>query len=315
MSAVTTSRPAWSRLYALAGHLLLDGWSPDAVQAVRALPALAEALPDLDADRLAARHHAAFGLGVPPYAGVLLGAEGHMGGEQAREAADLLRRTGWKSTRTDVEADHLGLLLRAAGFLLAAEVDALEDDREPIVATLRALQVELLDAHLLPAWTPLTLALRGLALTEWDALVDLVGALLVHHRSQLPGEPGGALPSTPGVDLGDAKTGVARICRWLMVCGRSGLWLTRADMGAIAARADVPHGFGDRARMLESLIFAAVDQGRVEPVIEGLHVRVRDWEAGLGELGERGLPTSGWRSRLERTRAVLDTISEAVAES
>ena len=70
---------------------------------------------------------AAFGLACAALAsGVLVGSEGHMGGERAREAADLLERTGMQANRRDVESDHVGLLLRAAGFLLAAEVEALE---------------------------------------------------------------------------------------------------------------------------------------------------------------------------------------------
>lgn len=309
------ARRAWARLYALAGHLLLDGWTPDALADARQLPVLAEALPDVDADHLAARHHAAFGLGVPPYAGVLVGAEGHLGGDRARRAGELLRRAGQTSPRRDVEADHLGVLLRAVGFLVAAEADALDDGHLQGLATLRQLQRELLDAHLLLAWTPLTLALRPLDLPEWQALVDLVGALMVAHRAVLDGEPEGTLPDAPLVDLDDPRTGLKRIARWLTVCGRSGVWLTRADLDALAAAADVPRGFGDRVKMLESLLFAAVDQGRADQVLEALEARIDAWSAGLAELGERGLPVTAWQQRVARTRRVVRTMVEAVNTS
>ena len=305
MSDPASVRRAWSRLYGLLGHLLLDGWSADGLATARALPALAEHLPDLDDDRLAARHHAVFGTGVPPYVGVLVGSEGHMGGERAREAADLLERTGMQANRRDVESDHVGLLLRAAGFLLAAEVEALEDGRSEVIATLHDLQRELLDRHLLAAWPPLIVALRGLELAEWSAVVGLAGELMVAHRHALGGAGEAGLDPVEGGLLDDPKTGLKRVARWLTVCGQTGCWLTRKDVDELAMAADVARGFGDRANMLESLFFAAVDHQRMDAVLDALLDKIATWERATAEIGEGGLPVQPWLERLDGTRAMV----------
>jgi len=314
-TGASASRRAWSRLYGLLGHLLLDGWTPQALRTARSLPALAQALPDLDAEHLAARHHAAFGTGVPPYVGVLVGLEGHMGGDRAREASDLLRRTGLRTTRRDVEADHVGMLLRAAGFLCAAEADAVEDGRDAVIPGLRDLQTELLDRHLLLAWPPLRVAVEGLGLPEWDAVLGLAGELLVTHRAELGAAGELSLEPVPGDLLDDPRTGLKRVARWLTVCGQTGCWITRADVDALAAAADVARGFGDRAKMLESLLFAAVDHQRIDQVLDAFLERIDSWDARYRELGQAGLPTEPWRQRTRHTRQLVQRLREASAGS
>ena len=293
---------ARSRLYGLLGSLLLDGFT-----------ALANALPEgVDEDHLAARHHQAFGLGVPPYEGVLVGAEGHMGGDRAGLAADTLAATGLAEPRTDVESDHLGLLLRAAGFLCAAEADALTDGEDAAATELRALQVRVLDQHLLPSWPMLSIAVDGLDLPEWSAVVGLAAALLADHRRALPGEADLVLPAVPDGLLDDPRTGVKRIVGHLVVPGLTGMWLSRRDVDRLAAAVDVAHGFGDRFKMLESLVFAAVDHQRVDVLMDALLDVVERWQRGFDALGADGLPVGAWVERLDGTREIVRRMRAAV---
>jgi TorA maturation chaperone TorD len=305
---------ARSRLYGLLGSLLLDGFTAEALETARLLPALATALPDgIDADHLAARHHQAFGMGVPPYEGVLVGAEGHMGGDRAAAARETLAATGLSEPRTDVEGDHLGLLLRAAGFLCAAEADAIRDGEVAAATELRALQARVLDGHLLPAWPMLAVAIDGLDLSEWSAVVGLTAALLASHRTDLAGAPQVVLPEVPTGLLDDPKTGLKRIVAWLIVPGQAGFWLSRRDVDALAAAVDLPHGFGDRFKMLESLVFAAVDNQRVEGLMDGLLDVVERWQRGFDALADEGLPVQAWVERLAGTRDIVRTVRAAVA--
>lgn len=307
MSELTPSDLALarSRLYGLLGRLLLDGFSGEALQAARALPALAEALPDVDEDHLAARHHRAFGLGVPPYEGVLAGADAKMGGERAAAARETLAETGLREPRSDVEPDHLGLLLRAVGFCCAAEADARRDGAAAALVRTRELQRQLLDEHLLRAWPPFTVAVQGLDLSEWTAVVGLAGELLAGHRADLPGDA--PIPEPPeGPDLlDDPKTGVKRILAWLLIADNAGFWLTRGDMDALSRAADVPRGFGDRFAMLESLVFGAIDHGRLDQVMDALLDITARWRRAYDGLEAQGMPVAAWTARLERGRDVI----------
>ena len=73
----------------------------------------------------------------------------------------------------------------------------------------------------------------------------------------------------------------------------------------LAMAADVARGFGDRANMLESLFFAAVDHQRMDAVLDALLDKIATWERATAEIGEGGLPVQPWLERLDGTRAMV----------
>ena len=305
---------ARSRLYGLLGRLLLDGITAEVRPMVDVLPGLARAVPDLDEDRLAARHHRAFGLGVPPVASVFVDPHGQLGGEHTHRAATLLAETGLTEPRQDVSPDHLGLLLRALGFLAAAEADALRDGANSAVERVRGLQRRVLDEHLVPAWPPFALAVRSTSLSEWMAVVDLGGEALAEHALSLgvAAEEGAG----EGVDvdalLEDPRTGLKRIVRWFLVPTNCGVWLTRGELEALAAAADVPRGFGERTQMFESTWFAAVDHGRTEELLDALDAVLTDHAEGYARLGKAGHAVEAWQARIGRGREVVRRMRAAL---
>lgn len=276
------------RLYALLGRLVVEGVGPRTDATVRALPALAAALPEASDDERAAEHHRVWSLEVFPYESVFLGPSALLG-ERAPAVHASWAACGFSSRRADLEPDHLGLELACVAFLSAAEADALDDglDAEP----LRALQRRFLDDHLL-RWLPaVQVAIRRCGAGFERAVVDLALELAQSHR----GDPAPWELDPVPLDLDDPGTGLARIARWLSVPAASGMFLSKAAIARIAARIEVPRGFGSRARMLQSVLFAAADHGRLPEVVGAIDEERAAWQV-------LGPP---WSDRLERTGEVL----------
>jgi TorA maturation chaperone TorD len=284
---------ARARTAALLGRLLLDGFTEETLTLVRALPALADALPDMTADQLAARHHQVLILGVPPFESLFVGDSVSLGGDTSGAAATTWAAIGMKVVRHDIEADHFGLALRALGLLCAAEHDGLRDGVD--VARLRALQTQVLADRLFPTWAPFQVAVSRIACSEWTAVVQLAGALIGDLAEQLDVKAAGDNAAPDDVD--DMVT-------VLLTPSRGGLWLSAQTIREFGVVLNMPVGFGGRRRTLKNLVEGAAGHEQLGVLADAMSRELDLCAKQLGEIvgGDR------WLHRLSGARGVVATL-------
>ncbi len=184
-----------------------------------------------------------------PYASVYLDAEGQLGGEARDRIAGLWRVLGQPPP---VEPDHLTVLLALQARLVELEADEPDAARR---GGLRQARGALLWEHLL-SWLPAYLHKLGQLAPppyrRWSAVLS--GALSEEAR-HLP--PPTALPlhlrEAPGpVDPREAD--LDRFLAFLLTPVRSGLILTRADLGRAARDLELGLRLGERRFILRALM-------------------------------------------------------------
>jgi TorA maturation chaperone TorD len=298
-------------LYTFGAQVVLRGLTPDTWEAAAILGVQVPVQRDPTAeDALAAAHVAVFGRSAPPYPSVWLGEDALMGGPVAAAAADLWARCGLPGAPADVEPDHLGVALRALGFLCLAEADARRDGLDP--ARILDLEREVVRTALLPAWCGFAAAVEAAGDARFGTVMALVGEALAGHAVDLRA----SVAETPLVQLDlldDPKTGLRQVAGWLTTPARAGGWLSTSQIDQIAAAAGVPRGFGSRADMTLSLLFAAVDRGTLPEALDGARTLVDGWDARYASAEALGLPAAHWRGRVRATRDLLTRLRDAAS--
>lgn len=248
-------------------------------EAPTAAVAAALELPPLTA----AEHTELFGLQLYPYASVYTGAEGMLGGDARDRVAGFWRALG---ATPPAEPDHLAALL---GLHAALAGEAGERARHARHA--------LLWEHLL-SWLPPWLARLGeLAPPSCAAWASLLGDVLLADAVEL-----GPPVRTPlHLRLATPPGGVEA----LLAPVRSGVILTRTDLGRAARELGLGLRQGERRFILEALVAQ-------EPAA------VLDWlaqEAARQAASNRAAPapwrpaTERWMSRAESTAATLSHLA------
>lgn len=228
---------ARARTYGWIGEVLLDGWTPRAVEIAAGLDWLA--LPD-DPEARAARHYRVLGQ-VPPYASVFTAHDALLGGPIAAEHRERLAPLGLP--RSDVEPDHLGLTCQALGWLHAAAHQGHPADVEPFRRTLGWL-------------VPFRAAVARQGVQEMTSLVDLL-LELVGPPAWSPANEG--MPDDP-----------RDRARYWATPSRCGLWLGLDDLRALAGQLELASGFGRRVKMLDTLFETAAAHERTPALLEAL---------------------------------------------
>lgn len=193
-----------------------------------------------------AEHTELFSFQLFPYASVILGAEGKLGGDARDRVAGFFRALG---TPPPAGPDHLPVLLAAYANLLELEQESPEG---PWVRAREAMLVE----HLLP-WLPVFLArvadLGSPAQRAWAALADEVIVAQVAStpasRSLLPAALADvpALPDPRQDDVGAFMDG-------LLAPGRCGMVLAGADLARLAADMGLGRRVAERRFVLRSFL-------------------------------------------------------------
>lgn len=296
-----------ARTWGLLGRLLLEGPGEATAAWVAAIPSLQQAVPQGTPDELAAAHEAVLGREVFPYESVWVSADGQFGGAVAAALQHTYDACGFRASLPGTEPDHVGMQMLALSFLCGAEADALADGVEVAVTRTRALQASLLGGHLM-RWLPaLAIALSKQGEPLYAEVAQLAVELAASHEVV---DETDALP--PPLDVLDApKAGLAAVSRALLVPGRTGWFLSRADIGRIGRSVDLPHGFGARWKMLETLLVTAVEHGRVGEVLAALDAEAASWDEAYRQHAALGMPVSAWRRRLKVTREALARLAEA----
>jgi len=323
-----------ARSYALFAELIDAPADAELLCRAKAQPALGEALADVDEarasalDTLAARHYSVFDRGAFPWAGVYQQREAQAGGAVGEAVAATLTQLGVGVGPTVEAADHLPVLLRGLSALCQREADALAAEQRAQVRASRASQLLLMDRHLL-SWLPLFVhAVSGIDDGFYAALVGVIERRLLEHRVELgelpedalvlAGAPGERCAKTPlaepePLDLDDPAIGIAHIARWLCTPASSGLFLSIAEIQALARRQGVPHGFGSRWQLLADTLrsgarFEALPQlvGELQKHVESMQSKLSTADYGLPLLAPLTAP---WLQRLASTREVLSQLA------
>jgi TorA maturation chaperone TorD len=231
---------ARSGAYALFGALYRKGVTPELVDGLRDLPALAEALPDpIVPDLARAEHHDLFSVQVPPYAGAFLEEDGTVGGASAEPARHLAALLGVDPGQDGTAPDHLAVELELLSMLAGDEARG--------VAGARELAHELLAGHLLWWLPPFTLAVAREGRPFWTLVVDITLELAV-EQGAVGSEAQGPLPAAPAVPS----------------------LAERLEDGELARGLEIPSGFGGRRATLETLLGSAREYGEAPRLADAL---------------------------------------------
>jgi TorA maturation chaperone TorD len=299
---------ARSRIYALLAQLLVRGVDERSLARAQQL---GWAGPEADLEQLAAEHHAAFSLGVFPYAGVFLDASASAGAWDDR-VRDYYARVGFRPVLDELGADHLGIAFAFLSFVTGAQADALEDARAAIAASLDPLLAEFLDTCVLSYLPALVCAVEP---GFWATIVSEALAVVAEHRARLPGPIRPASLLEVGDPLADPHTGLREIIEHLLTPAACGLFASRADIAAWGRAQALPRGFGSRAITLDNLLRSAIEYGQLAPLLGALDDCLARRDHALAQLAvthELDSAVTPWRDALARTRGFLARIADHV---
>lgn len=250
--------------------------------------------PDSDPAELAGAFTDLFLLNVPPYGSVFLDSPSELNGSSAGDVRRVFAESGFEPAElAEVAApDHLGLLIRWADGHETGRLDlswipscCLAVQREPTVHPFYAgLAVKTLE------WAPTRTSETG------DG--EFSDSLLLAIR-------GGSE---------DDEVGLGRVVRFLLTPARSGMYLSRGRIGAIAVELGLRLPFGSRFDVARSLFVAAGESEITAKLFEVLQAEVSWWEESCDRLAraEPGwYPVAGtWKSRLGTMRELLEAMRE-----
>ena len=246
-------------------------------------------------------HTDAFVLTAPPHAAIHLGPEGKLGGEGLDRVAGFWRALGLVAPE---DADHLGVLLMLYAELGDAEAAA-SDERGR--AQLQRARVALLHEHVW-SWAPGYLAaVIALDIRSVSAWAELTFETLLVETTQIgpPDQLPLALRAAPaGLQLSDSFD---ELLDAMVTPVRSGIILTRRDLGQTAAALGVGYRHGERRYTLKAML----EQDK-PATVRWLACHARSWSK-QHRAADRGWPSdpSGWWSgRAEAAAAVLDAMAD-----
>lgn len=246
-------------------------------------------------------HTDAFVLTAPPHGSIHLGPEGKLGGEGLDRVAGFWRVLGLVAPE---DADHLGVLLMLYAELGESEAAA-RDERGR--AQLHRARAALLHEHVW-SWAPGYLAaVTALDIPSVSSWAELTLQTLQREASEvdppdllplaLRSAPAGLQPSDSFDELLDA----------IVTPVRSGIILTRRDLGRTAAALGVGYRHGERRYTLKAML----EQDK-PATVRRLACHARAWSK-QHRASDRGWPRdpSGWWSdRAEASAVVLDTMAD-----
>lgn len=289
-AAPSQSSARWELLRALGAALLTPPPGNREVTEALGLPALS-----------GVDHTEAFVLSAPPHAAIHLGPEGKLGGEGLDRVAGFWRALGMVAPQ---DADHLGVLLMLYAELGEAEAAA-SDERGR--AQLQRARVALLHEHVwswAPGYLAAVIALDIRSVSAWAELTFetlLVETTDIGPPDQLPL----ALRAAPaGLQLSDSFD---ELLDAMVTPVRSGIILTRRDLGQTAAALGVGYRHGERRYTLKAML----EQDK-PATVRWLACHARSWSK-QHRAADRGWPSdpSGWWSaRAETAAAVLDAMAD-----
>jgi len=296
------------------GRLLAEEPGPALADLVTGVPDLAP----LAATGLAATFERLLIREAPPYESVFTSADGQRGGPTVAAIKDFSERHDlpppprWRVAG----ADHLGLELWAYGALCAAEGAGWEDDRPDRATRAVEAERELLASHL-GAWAEvaMTALARRAAGTPYAALAAAVREFVAGEAERL--RPAPDHPGLPLVEVSRAPrhAGPARLARWLLAPGSSGVYFDVDDLATAAGRIGIPWRPSDPRSRLREVVQGATDGGDLSALMAALRPTIAEWrDAHAVNEAERAGNRRAWRAwrmRAEESLRLLDRVDHA----
>jgi TorA maturation chaperone TorD len=314
-----------ARLSAALGRLLLAEPGPDVaplVAGVEALEPLGVATADLatDYERLFLRglvpYESVFRSGQLRGGGIIddilatyseVGFEEHQGNEGPRR-----RGGGWRVAGPD----HLGLELRCYATLCVEEARSWTLD-EPDRAV-RAVESErtFLAQHI-GCWAELAASslVRRAGTSPYRELAHAIDAFVAGEVALL--RPNPDHPGLPDVEVTPPPPhmGPARLARWLLSPGSSGVVLDADDLAAAARALGIPWRPSDPRSRLARVVEAAADAGDLEELLTALRPAIATWvDHHRVRESERVGGARLWREWRLRAQCTLDHLDSLLAD-
>jgi hypothetical protein len=230
-----------------------------------------------------------------------------------------------------VEPDHLGQAFGFLAFLSEKEAGALEAgaleagalETGEGAAAVQQQQLDFLVNQLLPWLIPCVIAVEEQGDAFYGLLARLALGLAADHYGALKTADltptSIALPilaEQPGLE--DGRTGLRDIARYLITPSQAGFYLGRGDINRLARAVSLPHGFGSREQMLQTLLEAAGQYDSTLGLLAALLELAGRWRAryeGIGdEYGETAEFVGPWLRRLEGTEGLLRGMEVGVSQ-
>ena len=302
-----------ARLAALLGALLLEEPGPALAALARGVPAL-EPLTGGDPE-VAVQYERLLLRDVPPYESVYLSDDGQLGGEAVPAVAGVYTRHGFdEDGRWRVAgADHLGLQLRFYAQLCAEESAGWEEDRpDRAVAAVEAERSFLAD-HL-GRWGPVAadVLVSAAGAGPYQALAEALADFLAEEGERLRPAPDHPQVQALEPRVPPARLGPARLARWLLAPGSSGVWLDAGTLAEAALRLGIPWRASDPRSQFRKVIEEATDGGDLADLLAGLRPTVERWR---DRHAARESSATGsariwreWRLQAEQTLDLIDRI-------
>lgn len=293
MSTVSGSTPRWELLRALGATLVTPPPANEQVAEALGLPAFS-----------GVDHTDAFMLTAPPHAAIHLGPEGQLGGEGLDRVAGFWRVLGLAPPE---DADHLGVLLMLYAELGEAELGA---SGERARAQLHTARGALLHEHVW-SWAPGYLAaVTALGIPSVSAWAALTLETLRHETTQF--DPPDALPLALRVapDGPQQSHSFDELLDALVAPVRSGIILTRRDLGRTAAALGVGYRQGERRYTLKAML--EQDKPGAMRWLAG-HARGWSKQHRGADCGWPCDPSRWWADRADATADVLDVMAASAS--
>ena len=249
-------------------------------------------------------HTDAFVLTAPPHAAIHLGPEGQLGGEGLDRVAGFWRVLGLAPPE---DADHLGVLLMLYAELGEAELGA---SGERARAQLHTARAALLLEHVW-SWAPGYLAaVTALDIPSVSAWAGLTLETLRHETTEI--DPPDVLPlalrvAPDGLQPGDSFD---ELLDALVTPVRSGIILTRRDLGRTAAALGVGYRQGERRYTLKAML--EQDKPGAMRWLAG-HARTWSKQHRGADCGWPCDPSGWWSSRADATAEVLEVMATSAS--
>lgn len=319
---LSSSQQAQARqhTYTLFSQLYLHGITADLLAFLQTIPELAAALPEpFDPDEAAAVHQKIFGFNVFPNAAIFLDDSRLLGGRIANQHAAIYQQNNF-DPNSAVDPDHISQSLAFLAKLSVVEADNLMSGKSPTAS--RSQQYYFFENHLLPWLIPLTIAIQQQADPFYSELAQLTLDLVADNYSsndvlqfaslnQASIQPD-TLSDPPSLE--DGRTGLREIARYLVTPVLSGLYLGRSDINRLARRLNLPHGFGSRDQMLQTLFQSAGQYDSTSQLFAALNKVLATWKQAYEQIAHEYPKLSHhiyrWQSSLDKSRQILAQMEE-----
>ena len=272
--------------YALFSGLFLKGLTVPFLMHVRAIPALAKALPPVIVpDVEAADHYHLFGFNLFPYESIFIDDAGLLGGRVTEAVSRTLSATGFMVNTASAAADHIGYELAFMAFLSMREATAWARADHFLANETREIQHGFLHTHLLP-WLPaFAVALQRHRQPFYDALGALTLDFVNAHAAELPRREDSEnlyqpISQSPmrSCKSSEGKSGLYELATFMTTPAFSGLHLSRDRITGLARELQLPHGFGSRRDMLLTLLQTAERYESLSKLLQSLRHETAAWQ-------------------------------------